>query len=260
MEILPGVPLPLALALLALLDGLSIGTLLIPLFLLLAPGRVRGGRMLLYLGTIGAFYLVVGVLFLLGLINVVDVARGFLASPAGVALQLAAGLALLATGLVIDTRTRVRKRALARVGGGGESSDEPEEGRLTRWRDRLVSDGASRRVIVGVALAAGLVEVATMLPYILAMTMLADSAIALPLQAGALVGYCVLMIAPALVLLLLRIVAARVVDKPLRKLAAWLQRTASENTVAILVIVGFLVARSAATELGLFEWLASLRD
>lgn len=52
MDLLPGVPLPVTLLVLALVDSLSIGTLLIPLFLLVAPGRVRAGRVLLYLATV----------------------------------------------------------------------------------------------------------------------------------------------------------------------------------------------------------------
>ena len=109
MDILPGVPLPLALVLLALLDGLSIGTLLIPLFFLLVPGRVRGGRMLLYLGTIAVFYLIVGVLFLTGLVNVVDAAGDFLSSTPGRVTRLVVGGALLATAIVMPTGSRDRK-------------------------------------------------------------------------------------------------------------------------------------------------------
>lgn len=272
MEIIPGLPLPLTLALLALLDGLSVGTLLIPIFFLVVPGRVRGGRMLLYLGTIAAFYLVVGVLFLLGLINVVDFAREFLSSPAGTVVRLAAGALLMAFGLLLATvdsaRKRAAKAAAARVaaggaGGGGPAGGSPvpaPSGRMVRWREKLLSAQTPPTAIMGVAVAAGLVEIATMLPYIMGMTMLADSAVPFPLQVGALAGYCALMIVPAIVLLVLRVAAARLIDRPLQKLAAWLQRTAAENTVTILVIIGFLIVRPAATELGIFDWLGSLRD
>ena len=46
---------------LALVDSTSFGTLLIPVWLLLAPGRTRWGRVLLYLGTVAVFYLALGV-------------------------------------------------------------------------------------------------------------------------------------------------------------------------------------------------------
>ena len=43
-----------ALALLALVDSTSFGTLLIPTWLLLAPGRLRPGRILIYLATVSS--------------------------------------------------------------------------------------------------------------------------------------------------------------------------------------------------------------
>ena len=54
------------LVVLALIDSTSFGTLLIPVWLLLAPGRLRAGRVLVYLGTVAAFYLAVGIVVLLG--------------------------------------------------------------------------------------------------------------------------------------------------------------------------------------------------
>ena len=111
---------------------------------------------------------------------------------------------------------------------------------------------------MGVAVAAGLVEVATMLPYIVAMTMLADAGVGTPLRVLSLVGYCVLMILPALILLVLRVVAARLVHRPLERFAAWMERNGAENTAWIIGIIGFLIARSAATELGIFDALGHL--
>ena len=111
---------------------------------------------------------------------------------------------------------------------------------------------------MAVAIAAGLVEVATMLPYLVAMGMLAEAPLAMTLRFGALAAYCAVMILPAIVLLVLRIVAAPLVERPLAKLAAWMERTGRENTAWIIGIVGFLVARGAATELGLFERLDGL--
>ncbi|MCP9786755.1 hypothetical protein [Cyanobium sp. N5-Cardenillas] len=40
---------------LALIDSTSFGTLLIPLWLMLVPGRPRSGRIVLFLGTVAAF-------------------------------------------------------------------------------------------------------------------------------------------------------------------------------------------------------------
>lgn len=55
-----------SLAVLALIDSTSFGTLLIPIWLLLHPGRIRSGRILVFLFTVAAFYFAVGVAVVLG--------------------------------------------------------------------------------------------------------------------------------------------------------------------------------------------------
>lgn len=274
MELFGGLPLPLSLAVLALIDGLSVGTLLIPVFLLLHPGRIRAGRILLYLATIATFYLLVGLLFLWGLVNLVDVASAFLASPAGLIIRLLVGGGLLITAFVMPTGDKTAKSGstetiarpstpAAQEETGGRSPMTPDPptatttagtrpGRITRWRERLLDPRTRGTAVMAVAIAAGVVEIATMLPYIVAMTMLADAGIDTPLRVMSLVGYCALMILPAIILLLLRLVAAPLVQRPLERFAAWMQRTGAENTAWIIGIIGFLIARSAATELGLF--------
>lgn len=281
MELFGGLPLPLSLAVLALVDGLSVGTLLIPVFLLLAPGRVRGGRILLYLATIAVFYLAIGLLFLWGLVNLVDVAADLLASPAGQVTRLLVGGALLLTAIFMPTgdkhssgqtsaasiaaRSSLHVATVDTPNGGhmdaataapaGRATAPARAGRVTRWRDRLLDPRTRGTAIMGVAIAAGLVEVATMLPYIVGMTMLADAGVETSFRVLALVGYCVLMIVPALILLVVRSVAAPLVQRPLERFAAWMQRTGAETTAWIIGIIGFLIARSAATDLGLFQAL-----
>lgn len=275
MELFAGAPLALSLVVLALLDGLSVGTLLIPVFLLLSPGRVRGGRIVLYLATIAGFYLVIGLLFLWGLVNVVDVANEFLSSPAGLICRLVVGVGLVIAAFAVPSskpKERVDAAPMAQHGLAEASAESPTSarsasaatdtpprpGRIVRWRDRMLDPKTSRGMVMGVAIAAGVVEVATMLPYILAMTMLADAGVEVSVRILALAGYCLLMILPALVLLALRIVAAPLVARPLQRFAAWMERTGAENTAWIIGIIGFLVARTAASELGIFDALAKL--
>lgn len=288
MDLPTGAPLELSLAALALLDGLSIGTLLIPVFLLLAP-RVRGGRVLLYLVTIAGFYLVVGVLVTLGMVNFIEAGQSFLNSTVGLVVRLAVGIALLLIGIAMPGREKAREKAranaserfdarperIATIGASGVHADLPSAsvddgperglpgpddrgGRVSRWRDRLLSEHASPATVMAVALAAGLIEVATMLPYLVAMGLVAEADLDVGTRIAALAGYGALMIAPALVLLGLRLAAAPLVARPLERLGAWLERTAAENTAWILGIVGFLVARSAASELGIFTALDEL--
>ncbi|SJN12652.1 membrane protein, putative [Leucobacter sp. 7(1)] len=243
MDILTSLPLPAALAILALVDGLSVGTLLIPLFLIIAPGRPRSSRILLYLATITGFYLAIGILFTLGLVNVIELGRTVLDSAAGQSLVLILGIALLLGGIGVGVSDS-RRRKLA-------DGAVPTSGRLIRWRTRLLDDRASGAAVAGVAIAAGTIELAGMLPYLIGMTMLADAPLT-PIARGAmLAGYCLVMVLPALILLGARILAAQAVEAPLQRFTAWLQRTGPENTAWLLGIIGFLLARMAAQNLGI---------
>ncbi|MFT4232901.1 MAG: GAP family protein [Leucobacter sp.] len=247
MDFLTALPLPIALIVLALVDGLSVGTLLIPLFFLVAPGRPRVRRILLYLGTITGFYFLVGVLFTLGIVSAIHIGRDFLGSPAGQWSLLAVGLAMLGAGIWIGERhSRRKKRAAA-----GDADGLQGDARLLRWRERVLDPRTSGAAVAGVALAAGLVEVASMLPYLIGMTMIADAPVGMIARFGLLAGYCLVMIVPALLLLGARIAAARAIERPLQRFTAWMQRTGAENTSWILGIIGFLLARAAFTELGL---------
>lgn len=238
MDALTGMPLPLALLVLAIADGFSIGTLLIPLFLLVAPGRVRAGRVLLYLATIALFYLLIGMLFLLGLVNVIDHASAFFSSTAGQIALLVVGAGMLIGAFLMPT--------------GSKRRDEDAPGRLVRWRGRMLAADSSALVVMGVAIAAGVIEIAGMLPYLIGMTMIANETTGLALQYGLLVGYCAVMVAPALLLLAARMLAARLVERPLQRFAGWMQRTGAENTAWLLGIAGFFIARNASTALGIF--------
>ena len=102
-----------------------------------------------------------------------------------------------------------------------------------------------------IALAAGLVEIAGMLPYLIGMTMLADAPLSAPARLGMLAAYCVVMIVPALLLLGARMVAAHAVERPLQRFTDWMRRTGAESTSWIFGIVGFLLARAAWMQLGL---------
>jgi hypothetical protein len=61
------------------------------------------------------------------------------------------------------------------------------------------------------------------------------------------------MVLPALLLLALRILARPLVERPLARLAAWLERTGPETTAWIVGIVGFLLLRDAASRLEFFQ-------
>ncbi|WP_125778334.1 GAP family protein [Antribacter gilvus] len=243
------------LALLALVDSTSFGTLLIPVWLLMAPGRPRAGRLLVYLGTVAVFYLAVGIAVMFGAGFVLDRFGDALESPTAYAVQLVLGVALFVLSFRFD-----RKRSEARR---ARQEAEGKQGRLSRWRERaLGADGGpasgSALPLMGLALGAVSLEVATMLPYLAAIGMLATSSLAPATSVAVLAGYCVVMVLPALLLLAGRLAVARAVDPLLRRLDAWLTRNAEEMTGWVLGILGALLVLDAVGNLGLGDAIIRL--
>src|SRR5918997_6469999 len=91
-----------ALAGLALLDSTSIGTLFIPIWLMLTPGRLRLSRFAVYLGTITVFYFLVGILIVLGASRLI----GHLDGQVALWLQLAIGVVLFAVSFRFDGKKK----------------------------------------------------------------------------------------------------------------------------------------------------------
>lgn len=231
-----------SLALLALVDSTSIGTLLVPIWLLLAPGGVTVRRMGLYLGAVAGFYLVVGTAVALGLDVVAAPLGEALRTPTGLLVQAGLGVALLALSFVVDPGEKGRARRAA-------AGRDPAQ-RVLRWRDRAVGGTTGARPLVLLALAAAALEVATMLPYLAAISMVSTSDLAPPARLVVLAAYCVVMVLPALLVTGLRVAAARRVEPLLERVGAWMTRTASSTTGWVLGIAGFLVARDAVARLG----------
>ncbi|NUT33135.1 MAG: GAP family protein [Hamadaea sp.] len=254
-------PLLGSLAVLALIDSTSFGTLLIPIWLLLHPGRIRPGRILVFLGTVAAFYFAVGVAIALGADAYLPQLRRILDTPAALWTQLVLGVALFFWSFRMD-----KKKSAAGSSGGrppldldpaagrqpadaGRTAGRPQQpSRMARWRERAMTDGNAAS-LAGLALTAAAAEVTTMLPYLAAIGLLTTSALAAPQIALVMGGYCLLMIAPALVLLMLRLTAGHRIEPLLRRISDWM---AKSNAVAWIVgIVGFLLARDAAVRLDL---------
>ncbi|MFC8598371.1 MULTISPECIES: GAP family protein [unclassified Isoptericola] len=229
------------LVVLALVDSTSFGTLLIPVWLLLAPGRPRAWRILAYLGTVALFYLAVGVAVLLGAGAFLERYGDVLDSRPAMIVQLLLGLGLFALSFRFDG-----KRAAARAEREGA-----RPGRLSRWRARATGlEGGSLLPLLGLALGAAALEVGTMLPYLAAIGLITTSDLATGAGVGVLAAYCVVMVLPALLLLGGRLVAARAVDPLLRRLDGWLSRNAAEMTGWVLGILGVLLTLNAIGALG----------
>ena len=270
-----------ALVVLALIDSTSFGTLLIPVWLLMAPGRPRPARLLAYLGTVAGFYLAVGIAVMLGAGALLDRYGDVLDSRPVMLLQLALGVFLFAISWRFDG-----KKAEARAARQGA-----KPGRLVRWRARALGiesaagaestastastagtttpDGAvagllpgtvptstvaapnaSLLPLLGLALGAVALEVGTMLPYLAAIGLITTSDLGTGTSVGVLAAYCVVMVLPALLLLGGRLAAARFVEPLLARLERWLSRNAADLTGWALGILGVLLTLNALGRLG----------
>ncbi|WP_324275021.1 GAP family protein [Blastococcus brunescens] len=233
-----GIELLVALAGLALVDSTSIGTLLLPLWFMLRPGRVRVGRMVLLLGTVAGFYLVLGIALLLGAGWLLDPLASALESTAGRWVQLLVGVVLVVLGVTIEPWTaagKERKRA-ARARRG--------PGRLARMRDRARADGPLGAV-VALGLVAAALEAASMVPYLAAIALLATSGSGPGASTVVLAGYCLVMVLPALVLLVVRTALDERLTPVLARLEAWLSRNSRETLAWVLFLLGLYVAGGA---------------
>ena len=227
----------LSLVALALVDSTSVGTLVLPLWLMLAPGRVRVGRVLLFLGSVAGAYLLLGIALALGAAQLLDPVSAALESVAGRVVQLVAGVVLVVLGLTVEPWTRAGKerRRAARAAR--------PPGRSARWRERVRGDAdGGGGAVVGLAVVAVGVEAASMVPYLAAITLLATSGLGPVPTVVVLAGYCLVMVLPALVLLALRAVLHDRLTPALARVEAWLSRTSGEAVAWVLFLLGlFLV-------------------
>lgn len=210
-----------ALAGLALLDSTSIGTLFIPIWLMLTPGRLRLSRFAVYLGTITVFYFVVGILIVLGVSQIDFDNRATLWA------QLVIGVVLFLVSFKFD---------------GKKKAD------AGKWQARVSANG-SGVALAGIALLAGLVELATMLPYLGAIGMMSAADLNPAQIVLLLAGYCVVMVVPAVLLLAGRIALRSRIEPFLTKVSTWFAEKGAGATGWILGAAGFLVARDAVARL-----------
>ncbi len=234
------VALLLSLAALALVDSTSIGTLVLPLWLMLAPGRVRAGRILLFLGSVAGAYLLLGTALALGAAQLLDPVSAALDSTAGRVVQLVAGVVLVVLGLTVEPWTSAgeeRRRA-------ARAARSP--GRLTRWRERVRGDAdRGGGAVVGLAVVAVGVEAASMLPYLAAIALLATSGLGPVATVALLAGYCLVMVLPALVLLALRAAWHDRLTPALTRLESRLSRASGEAVAWVLFLLGLYVVVDA---------------
>lgn len=235
MDLLPDAAGPVGLALLALIDSTSMGTLVIPVILLVVGqgGALRvAGRTLLYLAVIGVFYLGLGIALLAGLLPLLESFGHLLAAPQVMVALVVIGVLLVAWSFYLDPK------AVAKRGGDPEAS-------ARRWTDRARRASGRPGVLITLALLAGLIEAASMIPYLAAMGILADMQVGLARGALLLVAYCTVMILPAAVLCGVRALLGEGADRVLDRVHDWGVRSATSAFAWAVGIIGAIIALNA---------------
>jgi hypothetical protein len=214
------------LAALALIDSTSIGTIVIPIWFLLAATQIRIGKFLLYLTTVAVFYFIIGFLGLLGMVSFLQALGGIFTSQIFLYAEILAGVALFIGAFWLDPKRR-------------QSS---KESHLQKWQRLVFTGRLSSRAVVGLALAATTLELATMAPYIGALAILASDAWTWLQRLPLLGGYVLVMVLPAIVLLGLRLTLHRKLEPYLKRFNAWLIKNADDLFSWMVGIIGSALA------------------
>lgn len=210
---------------LALMDTLSVATLAVPVWFLLTPRALRMANVFSYLLIVAVSYLTLGLLMLSALSALREPLSSALESTAGDVVTAGSGVLLVLVGIWWGLLRR----------------EKEGEGRFARWRETAVGASATARGVIAVALMAVSLEVATMFPYLAATDILGRSGLPRLTQAALLALYCLVMIAPAMLMALGRLVSRRRAQPVLRRIDQWLRANARENTAWLFALVGFLL-------------------
>lgn len=233
---------------LALIDSTSFGTLLIPVWLLMTSNRVRIDRFFIYLFTVAGLYFLFGLVIMFGADILLNRYGTLLESKQLLVGKLILGVILLIISQLMDSK-KARLRASERAANGG--------GRILNWRKRVMGDNDSSKnaqmTLIGLALTAVILEIATMLPYLAAIGLITVESSTWSTSVLLLLGYCIVMILPALLLLIGRLVAQKTLSAILVKFDNWLSKNAQSTTAWIIGIVGFLLATNAIYDLKWFN-------
>ena len=143
---------------------------------------------IVYLATITAFYLLVGLLLMAGALTVLPAVVAVLATPTTAWIQLGLGVGLFALSFWIDPKA-VRKRA-AKAGPS-------DVRRRPAGSNGSIGPPPRPAGMITLALSAGLAEVATMLPYLAAIAIIGSFGLSALGSGLTLAGYTLVMVLPA---------------------------------------------------------------
>jgi hypothetical protein len=232
---------------LALIDSTSIGTLLIPIWLLMDHREVRASSIMIYLLTIAGFYLLMGLAIMLG--------ADMLAGNEGPAQTGEANPTTSTTSLLVLIAQLAIGIGLFVISFRFDGSKPGASSRVEHWKQKAADAQSSVRFLMGLALFAALAEVAFMLPYLGAIALIASVQLPWHLVFVLLLSYCLLMILPAIVLLIIRMIVGERIRPMLLRVDQWITRNAESVLGWTLGIAGFLIAGDAITKLWIV-WFA----
>lgn len=112
-----------------------------------------------------------------------------------------------------------------------------------------MSGSGSAGALTSLAVLAALVEVATMLPYLAAVGLIAGADLTWPVAGATLAGYCLVMTLPAIVLTVARLTAHRAVEPLLRRINDWLTRNTARLLGWTVGGIGIVLALNAVARL-----------
>ncbi|WP_165165066.1 GAP family protein [Corynebacterium qintianiae] len=224
---------------LALLDSLSLGTLVIPLALIVHWRAVRVPALTAYLFTVAAVYFLLGLGMLLGFAGLGSVTERVTQTDVFPWITFTLGAALAVFGIFSPDPTK------------------PEPGRLPK---RAAGTTSSVPSMVALGLGASLTEAATMLPYIAAMGIIGSWDSPSVAKAGAVGIYCLIMTVPTVILATLALLFGQKFFPRLERLIPRLEYEAKVTLLWIAAIVGiYMVIHSVPmlrTDLSALEYSA----
>ncbi len=216
---------------LALVDSLSMGTLVIPIGLLLLWGGMCVRPFAIYLGTVTGVYFLLGVALLLGLRVVFEQIATVNEEQWFAWIKLILGIALAAFGILAPKPKRQDK---------GESASRKQ-----------LSAKTSAVAMVGLGLSAALMEAATMLPYLAAMAIVQDMEVSLAVQLIIVFVYCLVMIVPILVVAAVVMVVGSGNSPKLQRFADRMEHESKVTLLWFVAILGVWLAFSSIGQLGI---------
>jgi len=203
---------------LALLDMFSPAIIGVTVYVLLAGKEKQSKLIIAYLTTVITFYFCVGVFLILGLDIVFNPIVDALSSNTAKTLMFNVGAMLFIGSWFVPKKKVVE-------------SPKPKAFKV--------------RAMIAFGITTSLLEVATAIPYFASIGLMISNKFNFYEWLPVLIGYNVMMVVPALVLLLLHILFRRFMKKPLRNLQALFQKSTSSTLSWIMFFVGLIMIVSS---------------